>query len=116
MGLLSPGVQSTEWKVAKAGMVIGVLLLVSDKVNISALTPDSITNMATTLKANTDEYLGAIMVLVSAVSYMGKRAFLKYHQMKQQASIEIEKMKADLAALQQQVSETKPQSPDVIIE
>lgn len=89
-GTLKEGRKTSEFWITIIIIAIGVLLIIYSKtVNAPALhdmaksvSPEAITGFAKMIKDNTDEYLGAAMILLSALSYMIKRCVLKYFEIK----------------------------------
>ena len=85
MGLLSAGKESSEYALYKVVIVVGCLLLVANKVELNSLDPNNIVVYAEKIKNNTDEYIGAGMVMFSAIAYAIKRAVLKWKEISELA-------------------------------
>ena len=82
--ILKPGEQTTEYKNTNKVIWIGVALLFADKLAILGIDTQWVKDLASMMKDNTNELIGAVLVFGSAMSYRLERLFLKYQAIKAQ--------------------------------
>lgn len=82
MAKLKPGVKTSEFYIILLVMVIGILFILYGKSKGVFYDQKGVESFMNNLKDHTDEYIGSIMIVFSAASYIIKRCVLKYFEIK----------------------------------
>jgi len=96
--LLKPGKESSEFEAIKWVMIVGVAIIIIDKIT-GGMAPNHVKDLVATIRnVNFEEYIGAFMTFGGAVFWLVKRGVLKYYEIRRLSIIEIERIKAEIRA------------------